>query len=90
MRKPRLRLYHLILLLMALSVVVLLILRFSSLHIHADIYHSEVSSDPEELWDPLYSALEFGMQYFLIALIPVGTLISALMFFLFREDTQSY
>ncbi len=89
MRKPRFRLYHLILLIAVLSIMVLLVARFASPHMHADIYHPQNVDAPEELWDPLYSSMKFGLQYLLIALIAVGTMVSALLFFVFRDDGSS-
>ncbi|WP_140919581.1 hypothetical protein [Limnobaculum xujianqingii] len=91
--KRGLKPYHYILLVIIITIILLVIARFSIYHFNADIYHPageielplhEVESEVE--WNPLLSSLEFGLHYLLIVLISIGSLLSMFFFFSFKDE----
>lgn len=91
--KRGLKPYHYILLFIVITIILLVIARFSLYHINADIYHPagevelplhEVESEVE--WNPMLSSLEFGLHYLFIVMISIGSLLSMFFFFSFKDE----
>lgn len=74
---------------MITSIIIILIAKFFPANHYGETYQPALVRAAETEWDPLMSSLQFGLQYFLIALLAIGIAVSLLFFFSCRDEGYS-
>lgn len=70
-------------------ILIILITKLFPSSNYTGTYQPAMVRATEAEWDPLMLSLQFGIQYFLIALLTIGIAISALFFFSCRDENYT-